>query len=502
MSSTNSEEYYDEESDSDYTPTSSDTEEIERKSEEDDIEFIEIDYDDIILEQLKQNEPELYDKFMEIQNYLESTCPSVVDILNLELPIKQKAQLIELYETMSSTEAGSYEYYQFRQNLKNKYNELTSARNKPFSEEEKEFVDSEIERMEKGVCSNSVDEQIAMLELPIEYKTMIYQKYLKIKDSPFPNDEVNKFNDWLQTIFKIPFRRYSQLSEDLTIPYISEQLDKHFYGMTKVKEQILIYVSNKLHNPHAKEYSLCLLGPPGTGKTYLALTLSKILSFPFYQLSGNMLNKKDSIHGHDYTYIGSQPGNIVKGLMRMNSMNGIFFIDEFEKLCENDNLSSLLQLLDPIQNHSFYDSYVGDIPIDISAIWFILSMNSLPENQALKDRLFIVNISGYTIDEKMHISKQHLIPSITDKLHIPLTIKDSAIKYVLQYTHTQNSGMRQVIHHLKDIFNKVQIYKEYPQLKYSFKIHLKKDNYEIDEEVCRDIIRASEIENTQLSMYI
>jgi ATP-dependent Lon protease len=255
------------------------------------------------------------------------------------------------------------------------------------------------------------------------------------------SDEYPKLREGFNVVLSFPVAVYKKIVKDNIIQYVKNALDEEFYGMEQVKEQILVYVNNRLNNPKMKDYSLGLIGEPGTGKTALALALSRILNFPFEQICCSSMANVDSFHGHNYTYVGSQPGEIVRALIRMECMNGILFLDEFDKIPLHTNLNGLLQLLDPVQNHNFKDQYIGDTPIDLSSIWFILSMNKLPDNQALRDRIFVVQVPGYTHQEKVDILKNHTVPRLLNDLDLNITISEQVLSSLVSKIHNVQ-GMR------------------------------------------------------------
>jgi ATP-dependent Lon protease len=245
-----------------------------------------------------------------------------------------------------------------------------------------------------------------------------------------------------------------------------------------------------------KDYALGLIGPPGVGKSSIALALSKILDFPFEQVSCACMSSTDSLHGHNYTYLGSEPGEIVRAMMRMEYMNGILFLDEFDKIPIKNSLNSLLHILDPIQNHQFKDNYIGDVPVDISSMWFILSMNELPENQALRDRIFVVDIPGYSFNEKIEIIENHTLPNLLASLNLNITISSNVIGALIRKVK-DIKGMRQHIQMLKDVLYKIKFLQQNPDIEVSFKINV---NEQLTLKMIEKLITTNN-ENEYLSFY-
>ena len=237
-------------------------------------------------------------------------------------------------------------------------------------------------------------------------------------------------------------------------------LDEELYGMENVKEQIMLFANSRIRNPQMTGCSLALIGPPGTGKTSIARCISRIFGFPFEQISFGGVTNADFLKGHDYTYIGSRSGEIVRCLQRMECKNGILFLDEFEKISDKKDITSLLlHLIDPSQNTDFRDNYLSDIKIDLSQIWFIYSMNSLPDDSALRDRIFCIQVPGYDTEDKISIIIDYLLPKHMKNLGIKpndVNMSREVAKHFIERVDTPgNKGIREVERSIKDIMNKI-----------------------------------------------
>lgn len=184
-------------------------------------------------------------------------------------------------------------------------------------------------------------------------------------------------------------------------------------------EKVLLYISSKIQNPHLKRCSLGLVGPPGVGKTKISRLLAEVLDFPFEQISLGGISDSGYLKGHEYTYIGAQPGEIVKCLKRMKYKNGIVFLDEFDKISDNKDIcSALLHITDPVQNSEFRDKFLTDITIDLSYVWFVYSMNSLPSDSALRDRVYTIEVPGYQLEDKICIIRDYLFPKALKNINV------------------------------------------------------------------------------------
>ncbi|RFC67398.1 MULTISPECIES: endopeptidase La [Mesorhizobium] len=252
---------------------------------------------------------------------------------------------------------------------------------------------------------------------------------------------VRNYLDWL---LSIPWNKNSKVKHDLT--FAEEVLDEDHYGLDKVKERIVEYLAVQSRQRKLKGPILCLVGPPGVGKTSLGKSIAKATGREFVRMALGGVRDEAEIRGHRRTYIGSMPGKVVQSMKKAKKSNPLFLLDEIDKMGQDfrgDPSSALLEVLDPEQNSSFMDHYL-EVEYDLSSVMFVTTANTLNIPAPLMDRMEIIRIAGYTEDEKVEIAKRHLLPKvIRDHALQPkeFSISEDAIRIVIQ-TYTREAGVR------------------------------------------------------------
>lgn len=251
----------------------------------------------------------------------------------------------------------------------------------------------------------------------------------------------------LDLMLDLPWNSYTQDSYDLK--RAEKVLDHDHYGMDRIKDRILEYLAVLKLKGDMKSPILCFVGPPGIGKTSLGRSIASAIQRKYVRLSLGGLHDESELRGHRKTYIGAMPGRIIQSLRKIKSANPVFILDEIDKIGKDfrgDPSSALLEILDPEQNNSFYDNYL-ELEFDLSKVLFIATANSLSDIQpALRDRLEIIQLTGYSTEEKTEIAKRHLIPK-QKELHglgkVPLRFADKVISKLIQ-EYTRESGVREL----------------------------------------------------------
>jgi ATP-dependent Lon protease len=255
----------------------------------------------------------------------------------------------------------------------------------------------------------------------------------------------------------LPWRKKSKVNN--SIPNAESVLDADHYGLDKVKERILEYLAVQQRVDKVKAPILCLVGPPGVGKTSLGQSIAKATNRKFIRMALGGVRDEAEIRGHRRTYIGSMPGKILQNMSKVAVRNPLFLLDEIDKLgmdFRGDPASALLEVLDPEQNHTFQDHYV-EVDFDLSDVMFVATSNTLNIPPALLDRMEVIRLSGYTEDEKIHIAHDHLLPKVMKNNGVKpeeLKVDESAMRDIVRY-YTREAGVRSLERDVGKICRKV-----------------------------------------------
>ena len=397
----------------------------------------------------------------------------ITDILKLKnITIQERTDLLERYAIMQSLDSDLYEYIKFR-------DELSSAikhyENRQIDINELYFIQNKKEELKKiNLNSEEIEQRILKLNIDNYSQAQIYQKFTKLSSMSPMDSEYHKLKEWIDTVIDIPFTTLKSASftnQEPSNPNINsiltqvkERLDAEIYGMDQIKEELLLVLNHRLTNPNSSDHSIALIGPPGVGKTKIVRTLASILSLPFEQISMGGVNDSSFLDGHSYTYEGARPGKIVESFKKLGCKNGILFFDEVDKIGSSSRSqevsNQLLHITDFTQNTHFCDKYLPELPIDLSKIWFIFSLND--ENAMdpiLKNRMNLIKVSGYSVKDKLQIIDKFLIPQITQSLGMDgsqIILTDEIKTHIINKC-SQEDGIRDLKRAIEALYRKLDI---------------------------------------------
>ncbi|NLL44658.1 MAG: endopeptidase La [Mollicutes bacterium] len=374
------------------------------------------------------------------------------EYLNNFNPVSRAGMILEdIYNEM--------EMYQIEKNLELKVRKEIDNNQKEYLLREKIKVIKE----ELGDISFKEDEidklreRIKELDAPpkiIERLNTELKRYETLSQS---SPEINVIRNYIDWLLDLPWNRVTEDNNDLK--KVREILDQSHYGLDKVKTRIIEYLAVKQMSNSLRSPIICLVGPPGVGKTSLAFSIANAMNRNFVKISVGGVSDEAEIVGHRRTYLGANPGRIIQSLKKAKSSNPVFLIDEIDKMSKDykgDPASCLLEILDPEQNKFFSDNYIEE-EYDLSKVLFIATANYIDDiPEALKDRLEIIQLSGYTEFEKLDIAKKHLFPKICKEHSLEankISMKDNVILKIIRH-YTKEAGVRELERQLANIVRK------------------------------------------------
>ena len=340
---------------------------------------------------------------------------------------------------------------------------LKATQDKVSKSQREYFLREQLNSIKKELGEDSVSEEaqfmeeLEKLEASDEVKEKIKKEINRLSSLNSAGSEASVERGYIETLLELP---WDKMSEDNTdIKHAEEVLERDHYGLEKVKERILEFLSVRALNSKGDSPIICLVGPPGTGKTSIARSIADALGKKYVRLSLGGVRDEAEIRGHRRTYVGAMPGNIVAGLKQAGVKNPLMLLDEIDKTSadhKGDVASALLEVLDSEQNSKFRDHFVG-IPIDLSEVLFIATANSASDIPGpLYDRMEIIEVSSYTANEKFHIAKEFLLKKQYEKNGLKtsqISINDAALKRIIE-AYTKEAGVRELERKIGEICRK------------------------------------------------
>lgn len=309
---------------------------------------------------------------------------------------------------------------------------------------------------EKGTDLDQLAEKIATQGLSEEAKTQATKELKRLRSMQANSSEASMVRSYLDWLVNLPWANTSDASLDLQ--QAEALLNQEHYGLEEVKERILDYLAVQQRVKKIKGTVLCLVGPPGVGKTSLGESIAKAVNRKYVRLALGGVHDEAEIRGHRRTYLGSLPGKLIQRLSKVGVNNPLFLLDEIDKLGRDhrgDPASALLEVLDPEQNNKFNDNYL-EVDYDLSDVMFVCTANSMNIPAPLLDRMEVIRIAGYTEDEKLHIAAQYLLPKQKKNAGLAeeeLSIDDAGLLHIIRY-YTKEAGVRQLERQLAKICRK------------------------------------------------
>ncbi|WBF65768.1 MAG: endopeptidase La [Candidatus Kinetoplastibacterium crithidii] len=434
------------------------------------------DVSDIELEALKRALIEQFDQYLKLNKKIPTEVLTslsdindiyrFVDTISAHLPIKleykqnilEMGSIVERMEFLLSQIDSEIEILQVEKKIKTRIKkQMEKSQRDYYLNEQFKAIQKELGENDDNLGLDELENRISSTYLTKEARKKLESEFLKLKMMSPMSAEANVIRNYIDTVLSLPWKKKTKINLDIGMA--EDVLDADHYGLDKVKERILEYLAVQKRVQKIKSPILCLVGPPGVGKTSLGQSIAMATNRKFVRMALGGVRDEAEIRGHRRTYIGSMPGKILQNISKSGVRNPLFLLDEIDKIgmdFRGDPASALLEVLDPEQNNSFQDHYI-EVDFDLSDVMFVATSNTMNIPPALLDRMEIINLSGYTEHEKLHIAKQHLVPKLFKNnglLKNELEITENAILDIIRY-YTREAGVRSLEREISKICRKV-----------------------------------------------
>src|SRR5881392_814172 len=382
---------------------------------------------------------------------------------HLPLKLEQKQQVLEMFDVKQRLEhllsqlEHEVDILQVEKRIRGRVKrQMEKSQREYYLNEQVKAIQKELGDSEEGADLDELEKKIKAAHMPKEARAKAEAELKKLKLMSPMSAEATVVRNYIDTIVGLPWKKKTKVSTDLKN---SEKiLDADHYGLEKIKERIVEYLAVQQRVDKLKAPILCLVGPPGVGKTSLGQSIARATNRKFVRMSLGGVRDEAEIRGHRRTYIGSMPGKILQNMSKVGVKNPLFLLDEVDKMgmdWRGDPSSALLEVLDPEQNHTFVDHYI-EVEYDLSEVMFVATANTLNVPPALLDRMEVIRLSGYTEDEKMNIGIKYLLPKQMKNAGLKdgeLSVSETAIRDIVRY-FTREAGVRALERELSKICRK------------------------------------------------
>ena len=384
-------------------------------------------------------------------------------ILNLDLEKEQtllEAQTIaDAFRLLHNYLSREVQVLEIRNNISSKARDEMSKEQRDYVlRQQLRAIQSELGEQDGEKAEvEELRKKLAEADLPVEVRNEAQRELKRLERIPAASPEYNVIRTWLDIVIELPWNKFTE--DNLDIANARKVLDEDHFDLKDIKERILEHLGVLHMNPLAKAPILCLVGPPGVGKTSLGKSIARALGRSFERFSLGAMHDEAELRGHRRTYIGALPGRLIQAMRRAGARNPVIMLDEIDKLGRDyrgDPASALLEVLDPEQNNTFRDNYL-DLAFDLSKVLFVTTANTLDTiPSALLDRMEILRLSGYTEEEKVQIAQRYLIPRQLKETGVEeskVTLTEDALKGLIR-SYTREAGLRRLERAIGKIFRK------------------------------------------------
>ena len=390
----------------------------------------------------------------------------LADTIAAHLPLKleQKQEVLEMIDVgqrlnrMLAQIENEIDILQVEKRIRGRVKrQMEKSQREYYLNEQVKAIQKELGEGEEGADLDEMEKKIKTVGMSKEALVKTQGEFKKLRLMSPMSAEATVVRNYIDTMIGLPWKKRSRVSKDLA--GAQKILDKDHYGLERVKERIVEYLAVQQRVDKVKAPILCLVGPPGVGKTSLGQSIAKATNRKFVRMALGGVRDEAEIRGHRRTYIGSMPGKILQNMTKVGVKNPLFLLDEVDKLgmdFRGDPSSALLEVLDPEQNHTFQDHYI-EVDYDLSDVMFVATANTLNIPPALLDRMEVIRLSGYTEDEKVHIAHRYLLPKQLKNNGLKtaeLAVTDEALRDICRY-YTREAGVRGLEREISKICRKV-----------------------------------------------